>query len=222
MGLRRAAFILAVAAFIMLPLVPGPAKAATGSGPALPSVLKFKSADATYNDFQDRYESVLAQRVRFDFSVIEDWDRNLSASLYFIATMDPHYEKNVDIHTGREREVDISLAGAKHLDDSRLVQSSYSVEPASIGTADIAANNPSIISVNFTFRTAGNWKIYMVFGVPGSGFLGKESEDARIYIKGNPDAVSGLNSLISFLLLVPMAAQAFRYFKTRFARKRAS
>jgi hypothetical protein len=222
MGLMRAAIILAAASIFILPAMPAPANAAAGTTYAtLPSVLRFKSAEASYNDIMLRYEGVLDQSVRFDFSPVAGWDRNLSASLYFIATMDPDYEKKVNIYYGREREVDFSLAGVKHLDDSRLVATSYSVEPASITTGEIAARGSAVTSVSFTFRTAGSWKIYIVYGVAGSDFLAAESELARIYINGNPDAVSTLNSLLSLLLLVPMMVQAFRYFRTRFSRKRA-
>ena len=218
MGLKGAAAAALMALSLILPTCTLTASAATGTPP---EVLKFSSAKATYNDFQYRYEGDLNVPIRFDFSVDRDWLNNTTAKMLFIATMDPDYETNTDIHTGKLREVDLSLAGNKHIEDSRLVKSSYDVQPSSIGTGAIRQNGAHNISVNFTFRTAGNWKVYVVYDIPGTGIVGAESENARIYIKGDPDTVSGLNTLISLLLLAPMGARALGYFRTRFARKRA-
>jgi hypothetical protein len=217
MGLKGAAAAALMALSLILPACTSTASAATGTPP---EVLTFQSAKATYNDFQYRYEGDLNVPVRFDFSVDRDWLNNTTATVHFIATMDPDYETKTDIYTGKEREVDISLAGNKHLDDGRMVKSSWKAEPSSIGTSDIVKGGADMISVNFTFRTAGSWKIYVVYDIPGTGIAGAESENARIYIKGDPDTVSGLDTLISLLLLVPMGAQALDYFRTRFARKR--
>jgi hypothetical protein len=218
MGLKRAAIMLIIALWLILPAGGQLGTAATGTAP---EVLKFSSSDATYNDFQFRYEGALDISIRFDFSVQSDWLNNTTATMYFIATMDPDYEKELDISTDKEGTVDISLAGNKHLEDSRLVKSSYSVRPSSVSTDSIRRMGADTVSVDFTFRTAGSWKIYVLYDIPGAGIVGAESENTRIYIKGNPDAVSGLNTLISLLLLVPMAVQALSYFKTRFSRKRA-
>jgi len=135
--------------------------------------------------------------------------------------MDPEYEKKVDIYTGKQRDVDISLAGKKHVDDGDMVKSSWTAEPRTLQTADMRLLGKDVIYVNFTFRTAGSWKIYVVYDIPGTGIVGAESEFARIYINGNPDTVTSLDTLISLLLLVPMLAQALGYFRTRFAKKRA-
>jgi hypothetical protein len=217
MGLNRAAVIVVFCLSLVLPACWPGASAAAGTPP---EVLRFQSSKATYNDFQYRYEGELDIPITFFFSVDPDRLDNTTAGMLFIATMDPDYEKKTDIYTGKEREVDLKLAGNKHLEDGRIVKSSWKAEPASIGTSDIVHSGADIVSVNFTFRTAGLWKIYIVYDIPGTGIAGAESEDARIYINGDPGTVYGLNTLISLLLLVPMGAQALGYFRTRFARKR--
>jgi len=217
MGLRGASAAAVVALCLMVPAFCAPASAAKGTPPG---VLKFSSASATYNDFHYRYEGNLNDRIRFDFGVDPDWLQNTSATIHFIATMDPDYEKKMDIYTGKERELDISLAASKRIEDGRMVRGSWKAEPPTIKTSDIALGGLGNVSVNFTFRTAGAWKIYVVYDIPGTGMVGSEDENARIYINGNPEAASGINTTISLLLLVPMGAQAMAYFKTRLARKR--
>ena len=218
MGLNRAAVMFALILSLILPACGAPASAATGTPP---EVLRFQSARATYNDFQFRYEGDQNVPVNFYFSVDQDWLNNTTAKMLFIATMDPDYEKKTDIYTGKEREVDLSLAGNKHIEDSRLVTNSYDVAPASIGTDDLRQSGTDNISVKFTFRTAGSWKIYVVYEIPGTGIAGTEDENVRIYINGDSEAVSGFDTLVSLLLLVLVGAQALGYFRTRFARKRA-
>lgn len=218
MGLKGVSIAAIVALALVLPACAATASADTGTPPG---VLRFRSALATYNDFQYRYEGVLDTPIRFDFGIDAGWRANTTATIHFIATMDPEYEKKVDIYTGKQRDVDISLAGKKHVDDGDMVKSSWTAEPRTLQTADMRLLGKDVIYVNFTFRTAGSWKIYVVYDIPGTGIVGAESEFARIYINGNPDTVTSLDTLISLLLLVPMLAQALGYFRTRFAKKRA-
>lgn len=217
MGLSRSAAVAVWALCLIAPACCAPASAATG---VPPRVLSLYSATATYNDFQYRYEGELGSAIRFDFSVDPAWLKNTSATLRFIATMDPDYEKKMDIYTGKQREPDLSLAAIKHIEDGRMVEGSWMAMPRSLSTSDIARRGADNVSVNFTFRTAGSWKIYIVYDIPGTGLVGAEDEDARIYINGKPDTVTGLNTLMSLLLLVPMGAQALGYFRARMARKR--
>jgi hypothetical protein len=218
MGLSRASVLALLALGIVLLAGCAPSLAVTGTPPR---VLRFYSAHAPYNEFHIRYEGNLSDRIQFDFSVDRSWLQNTTnATLHFVATMDPEYEKKLDIYVGKESELDISLAASKRIEDGRLVQNCWKAEPPTMRASDIPLSGAANVSVNFTFQTAGSWKIYILYDIPGTGMVGGEDEDARIYINGNPDTVSGINGLLSVLLLVPMGAQALAYFKTRLARKR--
>ena len=167
-------------------------------------IMEVTSSNADFNDALQVYESVPELAVRLDFSVQTGWYNGSITMVRFIATMAPAIETKTDVRT-YDNTFDPHLAGLKYIADSKLVANSYKVDISEISAGELSGRER--ISVTFTFRTAGIWRVFYVYDISGVGYCGPAGEAAMVKVTGHPGDVGSFSAWMSGVLAVPVVVQ---------------
>jgi hypothetical protein len=203
-GLRGEALAVLVAILTMALLPALPCEAAPAPTPAELDIMIISTSSAPFNDALQAYESVPEMAVRLDFTIKQGWYNTSVLRVRFIASMTPAIETKMDLRSP-DNTFDTHLAAVKYMSDSDMVSNSYKVDLPDQPAYELLQKGS--VSVIFTFRTAGIWRVYYLYEVSGVGFCAGAGEVVMVKVTGDPGDVASFTGWMSGFLAIPVVVQ---------------